>query len=109
MPSFTFDISDEVNNLLDSAIQAGGPGDFNPGQQAAWDNVTCDVSATATVRIAGKLVDVSTDISVKCTGADYISGAVQNLESQCEMLGESIEKGNYFLYQDLVDQAYDSL
>lgn len=109
MPSFTFDISDEVNNLINDAIQAGGPGDFNPGQQAAWGNVTCDISATATVRIAGKNVDVSTDISVKCSGADYISMAVEELEGLGEMLGTSIEKGNYFLYHDLVDQAYDSL
>ena len=109
MPSFTFDITDEVSNIIDVAIKDGGPADFNPGQQAAWAAVTCDISGTATVRIAGKDVDVTTDISVKCSGAEYISEAVKGLEGVGEMLGKSIEQGNYFLHDDLVEQAFDKL
>ena len=109
MPTFTFDITDEVSNIVDMAIKEGGPSDFNPGQEVAWAAVTCDISAAAIVRIAGPDVDVTTDISVKCSGAEYISEAVEGLEGLGEMLGKSIEQGNYFLHDDLVEQAFDKL
>ena len=109
MPSFSFDISDEVRNVVDSAIKKPGPYDFNPGQEAAWGNVTCEISGEATVRIAGRVVDVTTNISVQCSGADYISEAVKGLEGIGEMMGDSIEKGNYFLRDQLVDQAFKQL
>lgn len=109
MPTFTFDITDEVANVIDSAIKHGGRPDFNPGQAAAWQAVTCDVSGTATVRISGTNVDVNTNISVKCTGAEYISEAVAELEQVGEMLGKSINDGNYFLTQELIDQSFDQL
>jgi hypothetical protein len=109
MPSFTYDISDEIANLVDSAIKEGGPGDFNEGQRTAWSNVKCDVSGKVTVRIAGRDVDVTADVSIKCDGAEYISEAVKNLESMGEMIGKSIEAGNYFLRDELVERAYDDL
>ena len=109
MPSFSFDISDEVRNIIDAAIKEGGPGDFNPGQRAAWSAVTCEVSGKATVRIAGADVDISADVSVQCTGADYISEAVKNLEGIGELIGSSIEGGHYFLTDQLINQAFKQL
>jgi len=102
MPSFSFDISDEVRNIVDSAIKYDAPPDFNAGQAAAWADVTCDISGEVTVRIAGRLVDVTTNVSVQCTGADYISGAVAGLSDLGDMMADSIEKGNYFLTDELI-------
>lgn len=91
MPTIEFDISDKVANLIDTAINSGGPGDFNPGQQAAWSNVQCSInSATLTVYIAGRSVDVTTNIDVKCSGADYISEAVGELEETANSMGDSV-------------------
>lgn len=91
MPTIEFDISDHVANLIDTAIQGGGPGDFNPGQQAAWDAVTCNISRAALiVNIAGRDVDLEVEIDVKCTGADYISEAVKELEEISNAMGSSV-------------------
>jgi hypothetical protein len=91
MPSVEFDIKDHVANLIDTAIKSGGPGDFNPGQQVAWDAVECNINrATLIVNIAGKDVDVETDIDVSCTGADYISQAVAELQETANAMGGSV-------------------
>lgn len=112
MPTVDFDISGEVANLIDDAIKDGGPRDFNPGQQAAWANVTCNIEkATTSVYIAGPVVDVTTEISVKCSGAEYISEAVAELEETCSALGQEIDNGWSWkwLRSDLIGQAFDSL
>ena len=108
MPTVEFDISDKVANLIDTAIKAGGPGDFNPGQQTAWGNVECNINtATLTVRIAGRDVDVETNIDVKCTGADYISEAVAELEETANAMGESV--ANILDTDSYIAEAFKSL
>lgn len=113
MPTFKIDISDQVENLIDGAIKYGGPADFNPGQQAAWGAVQCTIqNAYVEVRIAGRDVDTSTNISVKCTGAEYISQAVGDLEAICSSLGDSIDSGysNWnFVRENAIEEAFDRL
>ena len=108
MPTIEFDISDRVASLIDTAIDSGGRGDFNPGQAAAWADVTCNINrATLTVRIAGRDVDVETDIDVVCSGADYISEAVQELQETANAMGDSVadilDVGSY------IEEAFNSL
>lgn len=108
MPTVEFDISDKVANLIDTAIQGGGPGDFNPGQAAAWNAVECSInSASLSVRIAGRSVSVSTNIDVKCTGASYISEAVAKLEESANSMGSSL--ADILDTQSYIDEAFSSL
>lgn len=108
MPTIEFDISDKVANLIDTAIKSGGRADFNPGQQAAWDAVECSINtATLTVYIAGRDVDVTTNIDVKCSGADYISEAVGELEETANSMGDSV--ADILDIQSYIDDAFDQL
>ena len=110
MPTVSFNITDEVANFIDSSIKEGGPNDFNPGQQAAWAQVTCYIkNATLDVNIRGRDVDVSTNISVECSGAPYISQAVANLEQSFETLGKNLESGKSELSQKYIVDAFKSL
>ena len=110
MPTIDFDISDEVANLIDTAIKSGGKSDFNPGQQAAWSNVRCEINeAVTSIYIAGTNVDVKTKISVSCTGAEYISEAVGELEQlSSEVLAQSIDNSHSYswLTSQLIDEAF---
>lgn len=108
MPTVEFDISDRVANLIDTAIKSGGPGDFNPGQQAAWAGVECEIrQATLSVYIAGRDVDVTTEIDVVCTGADYISEAVAELQETANSMGDSV--ADILDTKSYIEQAFDSL
>lgn len=108
MPTVTFDISDKVGNLIDTAIKNGGPADFNPGQAAAYSAVVCTIqSATLSVRIRGRDVSVTTNIDVHCTGAPYISQAVASLQEQANSMGSSLS--NILDYSSYIGDAFASL
>lgn len=110
MPTVSFDITDEVANYIDFSIKEGGPKDFNPGQQAAWAAVNCYIrNATLDVRIRGRDVDVSTNISVECTGADYISQSVAALNESFQGLSKNLESGKSELSQKYIADAFKSL
>lgn len=113
MPSFKIDITDQVEAVIDAGIKSGGPADFNPGQEAAWSAVTCYIeNAYIEVNIAGRDVDTKTNISVKCTGAEYISEAVKDLETICSVLATNIDGGvsNWdFIRQSAIEEAFDRL
>lgn len=108
MPTVEFDISDRVASLIDTAIDSGGRGDFNPGQAAAWADVSCEINrATLTVHISGRDVDVETDIDVVCTGAEYISEAVLELQETANAMGDSI--ADILDTQSYIEEAFSSL
>ena len=109
MPTVNFDISDEVANLIEG-FKDNPPGDFNPGQRVAWAAATCQIqTAVVSVRIAGRSVDVTTDISVKCSGADYISQSLAKIEETASMLGKNLENQRTELSKKYIAEAFDSL
>lgn len=110
MPTVSFDITDQVANYIDTQIKSGGPGDFNAGQQAAWAEVSCYItSATLDVSIRGRDVEVSTNVSVECTGAPYISQAVASLNESFGTITQNIETGKSEFAQYYIEQAFKSL